>query len=164
MARVYVGLGSNIERERNLRAAVRALREHFGSLILSPVYESRPIGFEGENFYNLVATVDTAETPETVVAVLHAIEQHLGRRRGATRYLSRTIDLDLLLYDNLVREDPGLWLPRSEILEYACVLRPLADLAPQRRHPQTGETYAEMWARFDQTAQPLTLVELEFPD
>ena len=164
MARVYVGLGSNIERERNLRAAVRALREHFGSLILSPVYESLPIGFEGENFYNLVAAADTTETPEAVVAALHAIEQRLGRRRGATHYQSRTIDLDLLLYDDLVRDDATLCLPRREILEYACVLRPLADLAPQRHHPQTSETYAEMWTRFDQTAQPLTLVKLEFPD
>lgn len=163
MARVYVSLGSNIERERNLRAAVRALREHFGPLGLSPVYESRPIGFEGENFYNLVAAIDTAETPEAVVAALHAIEQRLGRRRGTSRYVSRTIDLDALLYDDLVREDAALRLPRREIREYACVLRPLADLAPERRHPQTGETYAEMWARFDQKAQPLSRVELEFP-
>lgn len=163
MARVYVSLGSNIEREHNLRAAVRALREHFGPLTLSPVYESRPIGFEGENFYNLVAAVDTEETPDTVVETLHAIEQRLGRRRGTSRFVSRPIDLDALLYDDLIRDDAALRLPRREILEYACVLRPLADLAPERRHPQTGATYAEMWARFNQPAQPLKPVELEFP-
>lgn len=164
MARAYVSLGSNIERERNIHAAVQALREHFGALALSPVYESRPIGFEGENFYNLVAAIDTRETPEAVVAALHAIEQRLGRQRGTTRYTSRTIDLDLLLYEDLVREDPGLRLPRSEILEYACVLQPLADLAPHRRHPLTGVTYASMWAQFDQNAQPLKRVALGFPD
>ena len=163
MARAYVSLGSNIERERNLRAAVLALREHFGTISLSPVYESRPIGFEGKNFYNLVAAIDTVDTPEAVVAALHAIEQRLGRRRGTTRYVSRTIDLDLLLYEHLVRDDPGLRLPRPEILEYACVLRPLADLVPQDRHPQTNETYAALWARFDANAQPLTRVELELP-
>jgi 2-amino-4-hydroxy-6-hydroxymethyldihydropteridine diphosphokinase len=163
VARVYVSLGSNIERERNVRAAVRALRERFGPVALSPVYESRPIGFEGENFYNLVAAIDTEEKPEAVVAALRAIEHRLGRTRGTSRYVSRTIDLDALLYDDLIREDAAPFLPRREILEYACVLRPLADLAPHQRHPQTGETYAEMWARFDRKSQPLTPVELEFP-
>jgi 2-amino-4-hydroxy-6-hydroxymethyldihydropteridine diphosphokinase len=164
VARVYVSLGSNIERERNIRAAVRALRERFGNLVLSPVYESRPIGFEGENFYNLVAGVDTDETPDAVVAALHAIEQRLGRRRGATRHMSRTIDLDLLLHGDLVRDDPGLRLPRGEILEYACVLRPLADLAPCDLHPVIGKSFASLWAHFDQDAQPISRVSLEFPD
>jgi 2-amino-4-hydroxy-6-hydroxymethyldihydropteridine diphosphokinase len=163
VARVYVSLGSNIEREHNLRAAVRALREHFGPIILSPVYESRPIGFEGENFYNLVAAVDTEEAPDAVVAALHSIEQRLGRRRSTSRFVSRTIDLDALLYDDLIREDDAVRLPRREILEYACVLRPLADLAPERRHPQAGATYSELWAKFNQQAQPLKSVELEFP-
>jgi len=84
MARIYVSIGSNIEREPNIRAAVRALRDHFGSLTLSSVYENKPIGFEGENFYNLVAAFDTNEPPEAVNSILHDIERRLGRRRFCT--------------------------------------------------------------------------------
>ena len=160
MARVYVSIGSNIEREPNIRAAVQALREGFGTLTLSSVYENQPIGFEGENFYNLVVAFDTDESPEAVTAILHDIERRLGRERGPSRFTSRTIDLDLLLYNDLIREQAALRLPRREIDEYACVLRPLAELAPEARHPRTGETFAVLWARFNQAAQPLTPVAL----
>jgi 2-amino-4-hydroxy-6-hydroxymethyldihydropteridine diphosphokinase len=163
MAHVYVSIGSNIEREPNIRAAVQALRERFGTLTLSNVYENQAIGFEGENFYNLVAAFDTDESPETVIAILHDIERRLGRKRGPSRFCSRTIDLDLLLYNDLIREQATLRLPRREVDEYACVLRPLAELAPKARHPRSGETFAALWTRFDKTAQPLTLVALEFP-
>jgi len=161
MARVYVSIGSNIEREQNIRAAVQALRNRFGALTLSQVYENQPIGFEGENFYNLVAAFDTDIPPEAVSVILHDIEQRRGRKRGPSRFTSRTIDLDLLLYNDLIREQVTLHLPRREIDEYACVLRPLAELAPEARHPRSGETFATLWARFDQTAQPLTPVMLE---
>jgi 2-amino-4-hydroxy-6-hydroxymethyldihydropteridine diphosphokinase len=163
MARVYVSIGSNIEREPNIRAAIQALHERFGDLTLSRVYENQPIGFEGENFYNLVVAFDTDEPPETVTAILHEIEQQRGRKHGPTRFTSRTIDLDLLLYNDLVREQATLRLPRREIDEYACVLRPLAEIAPEARHPRTGVTFAALWARFDQTAQPLTPVVLDLP-
>ena len=159
MARVYVSIGSNVEREANIRAAVQALRKRFGILKLSSVYENRPIGFEGTNFYNLVAAFDTDESPEAVNAILHDIEHQFGRERGAARFSSRTIDLDLLLYDELVRDD-ALRIPRPEITEYACILRPLAELAPGLTHPVTGLTYAEMWKRFNYRAQPLTRVNL----
>lgn len=163
MARVYISIGSNIEREPNIRAAVQALRERFGTLTLSSVYENRPIGFEGENFYNLVAAFDTDETPEVITTILHDIERQCGRRRGPSRFTSRTIDLDLLLYNDLIREQGTLRLPRREIDEYACVLRPLAELAPEVCHPRNGETFAALWARFDKAAQPLTPVALELP-
>jgi 2-amino-4-hydroxy-6-hydroxymethyldihydropteridine diphosphokinase len=161
MARVFISIGSNIEREKNIRAAVQTLHDRFGVLTLSRVYENRPIGFDGENFYNLVAAFDTDEPPEAVTAMLHDIEQKHGRKRGPSRFVSRTIDLDLLLYNDLIREQATLRLPRREIDEYACVLRPLAELAPEARHPRSGETFATLWARFDQTAQPLTPVMLE---
>ena len=164
MVRTYVSIGSNIERARNIRAAVHALRERFGTLTLSSVYENRPIGFEGENFYNLVAAFDTNEPPEAVTAILHDIERRLGRKRGPSRFSSRTIDLDLLLYNDLIREQAAMSLPRREIDEYACVLRPLAEIAPEARHPLTGVTFATLWARFDQTAQPLTPVALQLSD
>ena len=161
MARVYISIGSNIGREQNIRAAVQALRNRFGALTLSQVYENRPIGFEGENFYNLVAAFDTDESPEAVTTGLHDIEQRLRRKRGPSRFSSRTPHLDLLLYSDLVREQATLRLPRREVDEYACVLRPLAELAPEARHPRSGEPFAALGARFDQPAQPLTPVMLE---
>jgi 2-amino-4-hydroxy-6-hydroxymethyldihydropteridine diphosphokinase len=162
--RVYIGIGSNIERDANVRAAVLILHKRFSSVVLSSVYESRPIGFEGENFYNLVAAFDTNESPEAIVAILHDIERQLGRKRSTSRFAPRTIDLDLLLYGDLVRDDAALRVPRPEITEYACVLRPLAELAPEARHPRNGETFATLWTRFDKTAQPLSPVALELTD
>lgn len=161
VARAYVSIGSNIERENNVRAAVVALRERFGTLMLSRVYENRAIGFDGTPFYNLVTAFDTAENPESVVATLHAIEQQQGRVRGSAKFGPRTIDLDLLLYGDLVRDDGVLRLPRDEIREYACVLGPLAELEPDGVHPETGETFAAMWAHFPQSRQPLTPVALD---
>lgn len=161
MARVFISIGSNIDREHNIRAAVQALREHFGELTLSRVYENRPIGFEGDNFYNLVVAIDTDQSPDAVTAVLHGIERLQGRKRGHSRFSSRTIDLDLLLYDDLLSEKTTLRLPRPEIDEYACVLRPLAELAPETRHPRNGETFSTLWTRFDQATQPLIPVSLK---
>jgi len=161
MARAYISIGSNIERESNIRAAVQALRDRFVTLTLSRVYENQPIGFKGENFYNLVAAFDTDESPETVTAILHDIERQHGRLRGPSRFSSRTLDLDLLLYDDLLCEQATMRLPRPEIDEYACVLRPLAELAPEARHPRNGETFTALWARFDQTKQPLFPVALK---
>lgn len=155
MARVYVGIGSNIERERHIRAAVAALRARLGALQLSGVYESQPIGFEGDNFYNLVAAGDTDEPPETVVAILHDIEQRQGRRRTDTRFASRTLDLDLLLYDDLVRHDGTVDVPRREILDYAFVLQPLADIAPDQVHPETGRTLGAHWSELRARLAPL---------
>ena len=161
MARTYVSIGSNIEREKNVRAAVAALRQRFGALQLSRVYENRPIGFDGDNFYNLVASFDSDEPPEAVTAALHIIEQQQGRVRGTSKFSARSLDLDLLLYGDLVRDDDSLRLPRDEIREYACVLGPLAELAPDQHHPETGETFAQMWARFPQSRQPLIAVEID---
>jgi len=162
VVRAYVSIGSNIEREKHVRAAVAALRSRFGILALSRVYENRAIGFDGGNFYNLVAGFDTNESPEGVVTTLHGIEQDLGRKRGPSKFSSRSLDLDLLLYGRLIRDDKTLRLPRDEIREYACVLRALAELAPNDLHPETGETFAAMWARFPQSQQPLTPVEIDF--
>lgn len=160
MTRVYVSLGSNIDRDTNIRGAVRALRERYGDVQLSPVYESVAVGFPGDNFYNLVAAFDTGDDVHAVARTLAEIETVHGRRRNGPRYSSRTLDLDLLLYDDVVLETDDLELPRAEIRENAFVLRPLADLAPNLRHPVNGRTYAELWMAFDQASQRLWVVEL----
>lgn len=161
MPRAFVSIGSNIEREANIRAAVAMLRERYGAVELSAVYESTPIGFAGAPFYNLVAAFDTAESAEAVATALREMEAARGRRREANRFTSRTLDLDLIQYGDTIRPDPPV-LPRAETTQYACILRPLSELAPTLRHPLNGERYAVLWARFDQNQQPLKRVEMDF--
>lgn len=161
MPRVYVGIGSNIQPEANVRAGIGGLRAHFGSLRVSPVYRTAAVGFVADDFYNLVAAFDTELDVHAVVAVLREIEQRRGRARGGARFSSRTLDIDLLLYGEAVVEHPELCLPRPEITRYAFVLRPLADLAPSLRHPLLGVSVAELWAGFDAAEQAMVPVALE---
>jgi 2-amino-4-hydroxy-6-hydroxymethyldihydropteridine diphosphokinase len=112
------------------------------------VYESKALGFEGGNFFNLVAGFDSAESVERIKEVLAEIESRLGRVRGVERYSARTLDLDLLLYGDMVRHDGQVDLPHPDIRRYAFVLCPLADIAPDWRHPETGLSYARMWQQF----------------
>ena len=162
MARVYLSIGSNIERERHIRAGITALRAHFGELALSRVYESAAVGFEGEHFYNLVAAFDTEQPVQQVAATLRMIEDEHGRTREGPRFSSRTLDIDILLYDDLILHEGKLVLPREEITRNAFVLWPLAELAPDLRHPVLQQCYAELWATFDQDSQPLWPVPFEF--
>lgn len=158
MAQVYVSVGSNIDRERNISAALQGLTELYGELQLSSVYESDAVGFDSEPFYNLVLGYTTDQSPQTVQAELHRVEDRFGRlRTGALS--ARTLDLDLLLYDDLVMSDGKLVLPREDITRYAFVLGPLAEIAATARHPVSGVTYADMWAAFDDSKQALTRVD-----
>lgn len=162
MARVYVSIGSNIDAARNVRSAVAALRERYGELILSRVYESEAVGFEGDNFYNLVAGFDTLETVQQVAAHLRQIEDGHSRNRQGPRFSSRTIDLDLLLYDDLVCNEAGLNLPRDEITENAFVLQPLVEVAAEAIHPLRRCTIAALWHGFDKERQQLWPIEFDW--
>lgn len=160
MARVYLSLGSNIDRARNIQAGIEDLRARFGPLQLSRIYESEAVGFAGENFYNLVVGLDTDESVESIAQILRAIEDRHGRVRKGPRFSSRTLDIDLLLYGDLVLNTPGLVLPREEITRNAFVLCPLAEIAPDLAHPVLQRTYGELWAAFDKTRQPLWPITL----
>jgi 2-amino-4-hydroxy-6-hydroxymethyldihydropteridine diphosphokinase len=160
MARAYISIGSNIDAARHVRAAVERLRKEFGALSLSPVYESQAVGFSGDNFYNLVAAFDTHKPPQEVNRILHRIEQENGRERSTQKFAARTLDLDLILYGDMCLQERGLSLPRAEICEYAFVLRPLADIAPDEPHPLNGQSFADLWANFDKSAQVLWQVKL----
>jgi len=162
MPRVYISIGSNVDRENSIRNAVRELTARYGPLVLSPVYESRAVGFTGENFYNLVAGFDTEETAGRVKETLGDIETACGRRREGPRFSPRTLDLDLLLYGDTVQHDGPIDVPHPDIRRYAFVLRPLADIAPGGRHPETGLVYEKMWQQFDKDKQELTAVDFEF--
>lgn len=161
MPRVWVSLGSNMQREHSVRGAVDALQSEYGVLTLSRVYESAAEGFEGEPFYNLVAGFDTEETPEALNLEFKRIEAAFGRESGGEKFAPRPLDIDLLTYGERVQEGDGVELPRGEILRYAFVLGPLAEVAGAELHPQEGLSYGELWQRFDQAAQPLIPVELD---
>lgn len=159
MAQVYVSIGTNIEREKHVRAALDALASSYGQLHCSSVYETASVGFEGDNFYNLVVGFETRQTPVEVTERLRAIENDNGRVRGGPRFSSRTLDIDLLLYDDQVIEEGRLQIPRDEITKNAFVLQPLAEIAGQLRHPLIGQTYAQLWADFPKQAQAIWVVE-----
>ena len=163
MARAYVSIGSNVEPESNVRRAVAALRARFGEVQLSPVYQTPAEGFVGPDFYNLVAAFATDETPSAVAATLSTIEQQQGRVRHGDGLHGRTLDLDLLLYDDLVLTGAGLTLPREDILRYAFVLKPLADITPEARHPVDGRCYRELWQNLSRRVPTLHTVSLVPP-
>jgi len=158
MARVYLGLGSNIDPEENLKLAIRELEGRYGPLDLSPVYRSAAVGFEGDDFLNMVAGLDSDESAETIHEQIERIHEIAGRERGSNKFGARTLDIDLLLYDDLVMQGPRLSIPRRDVLEYSFVLRPLAELAPGLRHPQTGRSILEHWREAEEEAQPLERV------
>ena len=158
MVRVYVSIGSNIDRDDNIALALDLLQASFGRLQRSSVYESAAVGFDSDPFYNLVVGFETGANPHQIQDALHCIEESSGRIR-TTGLSARTLDLDLLLYDDLVTEEERLVLPRLDISRYAFVLRPLAEIAGEQRHPVTGERYADMWSAFDDAGQVLSRID-----
>lgn len=162
MSRAWLGLGSNVDADRNIAAGVAALRETFGAVALSPVYRTAAVGFEGNDFLNLAARVETAMPPLELKAWLNDLERRFGRRRDVPKFSDRTLDIDILLYEDLWLRSPELELPRAEILQHAHVLRPLADLEPTLRHPVDGRTMAELWDAFAGDRSGLELLERTF--
>jgi 2-amino-4-hydroxy-6-hydroxymethyldihydropteridine diphosphokinase len=160
MARVYLSLGSNREPQRYLVAAIAALRERFGDITVSPAYRSKAVGFAGADFVNLAVGLDTDLSPSALNAWLHALEDRHDRRRDVPRYSDRTLDLDIVFYDALITQGAGhLQIPREE-LRHAFVLRPIADIAPDFRHPVSGLSMAELWAAFPIEREPLVVESL----
>ena len=164
MPRVYLGIGSNINRDINIRDGIAALKKQFGDVTVSRVYESPAYGFEGDNFYNLVAGFDTGYSLGELAEKLRAIEYSFGRKREHERFLPRTLDIDILLYGDLVHHDEEHDLPREDIKTYAFVLCPLAEIAGQERHPELESTYAELWNDFDKNNQQLWPANLSLTD
>jgi len=158
MGKAYLSLGSNVDAERNLRAAFAALRARFGDLAASVVYRFPAVGFDGPDFLNAAAVIDSDLDPHALNAWLHALEDAHGRDRSGPRFGDRPLDIDIVFYDALVLEGPGhLQLPRDE-LRHAFVLRPLAELAPDFVDPRSGRTLAALWADSPERGVPCEAV------
>ncbi|MBU2872404.1 2-amino-4-hydroxy-6-hydroxymethyldihydropteridine diphosphokinase [Marinobacter salexigens] len=146
---VYISIGSNIDRERYVVAALDALAGWFGELDISPVYESEAVGFNGSPFLNLVVGVKTSLSVGELSQHFKLLEVENGRRKEAPKFSARTLDLDILTYGEAVGRLDGVELPRGEILKNAFVLRPLADVAPDVKHPVCRKTYLELWQMYN---------------
>jgi 2-amino-4-hydroxy-6-hydroxymethyldihydropteridine diphosphokinase len=158
VAQVFVAAGSNVEPQANLTRAVSELARLFQVLTVSPWYRNRAVGFEGEDFINFVFGFHTQRGVHDTLAQLREVETLCGRPRNAPKWAARAMDLDVLLYDDLVLNDPQLTLPRPDLLVRPYMLGPLADIAPALRHPTEGRTIGQLWAAFDRQAHEMVLV------
>ena len=160
MTQVLVAAGSNVEPQANLRRALDSLAGHYPQLRRSTAYRNRAVGFDGEDFINLVVGFDTDDDVHTVIERLHAAENRCGRARHAPKWAPRSMDLDILLYGDRVCDEPGLVLPRPDLVRRAYMLGPAAEIAPDTVHPTLHLTLAELWRNFEQGRHPLEPVDL----
>jgi 2-amino-4-hydroxy-6-hydroxymethyldihydropteridine diphosphokinase len=151
VTRGYISIGSNIDKDKHIPASLSALEQAFGELTTSSIYESEPVGFTGDVFYNLVVGFDSDLEVKAVAKQLRQIELDNGRTPDSRKFAARTLDLDLILYGDLIVNDGRLQIPRNEIEHYAFVLEPLAEIAPTLKHPISHLSYAELWDKFDKT-------------
>ena len=162
MAKVFLGIGSNDSPEENLQLAVKELRSRYGELEISAVYKSAAVGFDGADFLNLVVRLQSEDSPLAICNEIELVHNIAGRARESNKWESRPLDIDLLLYNDLVRDDRPVRVPRDDILQYSFVLRPIAELEPGLVHPVTGRTLLEHWQEFDVTSHPLEDISVDF--
>jgi 2-amino-4-hydroxy-6-hydroxymethyldihydropteridine diphosphokinase len=161
MVDVYVAAGSNVRPEKYLARAVKLMEEQFKPLRVSPAYRNRAVGFEGADFINLVVGFSTVLPFAGVRERLQQIETACDREPNAPKWAPRSMDLDVLLFGDLICTDPGFIVPRPDLLKRAYMLKPLFDIAPDVMHPSAEKTIAELWAEFDQGAHELVEVALQ---
>jgi len=155
---VFVSIGSNISPADYLRMAHDDLAATYGDLKSSHVYRSHAVGFEGDDFLNMVIGFHTSEAPQALLDHIEVMHQSAGRVRTDNPFSPRTLDVDLLLYGDLVNRQ--LKIPHQDIDSYAFVVCPLAELAPGLIHPVSGKSMAELWQAFDKASCPIDRVDI----
>lgn len=163
MTAVYVAAGSNIDPVHHLRLALAELRRLYPDLKVSPAYRNRAVGFDGDDFINLVVGFDTDEPVHRVRERLRRVESVCGRPVQAPKWAPRSMDLDILLYGQRVSDEPGLVIPRPDLVRRPYMLKPMADIAPDARHPVNGQSMRELWEAFDGAGHEMTEVSLTNP-
>lgn len=162
MTVIYLSLGSNVDRHKHIMAALDALDDLLGELTISSVYESKSVGFDGSNFFNLVVGAETALSITELSDSLKRIEDNNGRKRNGPKFSPRTLDIDILTFGNFVGVENGIELPRAEITKNAFVLLPLSEIAPTVLHPQLQKSYQQLWDGYDQASQMLWAIDFEW--
>jgi 2-amino-4-hydroxy-6-hydroxymethyldihydropteridine diphosphokinase len=160
MPEVFVAAGSNIEPLRHLQAALAGLHRSYAPLRISPAYQNKAVGFEGDDFVNLVVGFSTHDSLERVRARLQEIETDCGRPRDAPKWAARSMDLDILLYGNEVRNEPGLVVPRPDLVKRPYMLKPMSDIAPDLMHPTAQRTMQELWEAFEGKDHAMEMVQI----
>ena len=158
---VFLSLGSNIDPKENLKYACRELEKAFGNIQISSVFRNKPIGFEGNDFLNMVVKVKSSFNPNEMLDFLGRVESATGRNIGAGAFDSRSLDIDMVLYGDLVHPEKPFKIPRNDIELYSFVLCPLAEIDPDGIHPVTGKTFKDLWEGFDQAEHPLNKVSVD---
>ncbi len=158
-AKVYLNIGSNINKEKNIQSGMMQLQKDYPEIRFSNIYETEAFGFDGESFYNLAAALETELSVNDFEQYLKSIESQHFRERNSEKFSSRTLDIDLLLYDDLILQ-PERDLPRKEILKYPFVLFPLAEIAPNVMHPELNKTIADIARESTLDASELKLITL----
>ena len=139
--KVFVGIGSNINKKENIQSCIKLLRKEFQNIHISPVYETKSMGFDGNNFFNCVCSFNTTKDIYELKNSLSEIELIHGRNFNEEKFSSRTLDIDILYFDNLVLNDEKIQIPRKEILEFDFVLVPLNDINPEFIHPVLEQSH-----------------------
>ena len=159
--RIFVGIGSNIDREKNIKSCISILKGVYGDMMISPVYETESMGFDGPNFYNLVSCFETNQSVYELKNTLNEIENDHGRHFNETKFSSRTLDIDILYYDDLVLSDDKIQIPRKEICEYDFVLKPLVDLVPDFIHPTHKISHKDMMNNIKIKKQIISTINMD---
>jgi 2-amino-4-hydroxy-6-hydroxymethyldihydropteridine diphosphokinase len=147
----FISIGSNIDKEIHIPSSLNALKKQFGKLVISSLYVTEAVGFDGDDFHNLIVQFDSILKAKAVAKTLRQIELDHGRTRDSRKYAARTLDLDLILFGDLIISDGRLQIPRDEIEHYAFVLEPLAEIAPDFLHPISHKSYLQLWDEYDKS-------------
>ncbi len=161
MHRAFLSLGSNENPTHYLKLAVDALKAQFGEIQLSPIYRTSAVGFDGPEFLNAAAAIKTSWDVLKLDAWLHELEDRHDRKRNVPRFSSRTLDIDIIFFDDLIfRGEGNLEIPRPE-LKHAFVLKPLVDIAPDFCDPVSGKTLAQSWAEHPEYKKSMQAINLD---